>query len=470
MKKILLISVIMLFTVSLVFAQWQIDEGFEGGAIPTDWAVFDADGDGLGWAAYQNSSYAHSGEWMASVVAYSSSDGHDWLVTPQVTVQSGDSFTFWARSWYDTEDFNVWVSTSNSSDTSFEWYGTKLEEITGVGETYVEYSYDLSAYAGQDVYLGIEWNIDNYSLLVDDVKVGQDAVTAPDAPVATAATTDGTLTFSANWNASTEATGYYLDVATDIGFTTFLAGYENLDVGNVTTYSVTVTSAVSHYYRLRAYNAGGTSGNSNVITVNDSSLPVTLSNFTGVFANNSPVLQWETKSEDNNSGWNLYRGNNETDFDQNVTLKINNELIEGAGTTSEPSNYNYTDIYEVEPGNTYWYWLESVANNGETETYGPITLNIPEEQETPELPQITKLIGNYPNPFNPQTTIEFQIKAGDTGKLTIYNSKGQVVETETLTPEQKQFIWEASRYGSGIYFYKLETENYSDIKKMILLK
>ncbi|MDN5354923.1 MAG: hypothetical protein PWQ09_1679 [Candidatus Cloacimonadota bacterium] len=200
------------------------------------------------------------------------------------------------------------------------------------------------------------------------------------------------------------------------------------------------------------------------------SLPVELSAFSATFAGNRPNIAWTTQSENNNSGWNLYRGNNETDFDQNVTLKINNELIEGAGTTSEPSNYNYTDIYEVEPGNTYWYWLESVANNGETETYGPITLNIPEEQETPELPQLTKLIGNYPNPFNPQTTIEFQIKAGDTGKLTIYNSKGQVLETKKITPEQKQFTWEASRYGSGIYFYKLETENYSDIKKMILLK
>jgi hypothetical protein len=202
----------------------------------------------------------------------------------------------------------------------------------------------------------------------------------------------------------------------------------------------------------------------------DSSLPVTLSNFTGVFTNSSPVLQWETKSEDNNAGWNLYRGNNDSDFDENATLKINNEIIEGAGTTSEPSNYYYTDIYEVEQGNTYWYWLESVANNGETVTYGPITLTIPEEQETPELPQLTQLIGNYPNPFNPQTTIEFQIKEGDTGKLTIYNSKGQVLETETLTPEQKQYTWKAARYGSGIYFYKLETKNYSDIKKMIMLK
>jgi len=94
--------------------------------------------------------------------------------------------------------------------------------------------------------------------------------TAPEPPVATAATTNGTLTFFANWNASTDATGYYLDVATDASFTTYLTGFENLDVGNVLTYSVTAEAAIEHYYRLRAYNAYGTSSNSNVIVVSGS--------------------------------------------------------------------------------------------------------------------------------------------------------------------------------------------------------
>jgi hypothetical protein len=56
----------------------------------------------------------------------------------------------------------------------------------------------------------------------------------PNAPVATAATNIQTTSFSANWNASTGATGYRLDVATDSGFTSFVTGYNNLDVGNVT--------------------------------------------------------------------------------------------------------------------------------------------------------------------------------------------------------------------------------------------
>ena len=91
---------------------------------------------------------------------------------------------------------------------------------------------------------------------------------APSTPNATAATIISQTNFDANWDASTGADGYYLDVATDNGFTSFVSGYNNLDVGNVTTYSVSSLSAgTDYYYRLRAYNTGGTSGNSNVITV-----------------------------------------------------------------------------------------------------------------------------------------------------------------------------------------------------------
>ena len=91
---------------------------------------------------------------------------------------------------------------------------------------------------------------------------------SPPVPVATAATNITQTSFDANWNASSGATGYYLDVATDSLFTSMVSGYDNLNVGNVTTYSVTgLTSGTGYYYRVRAYNSYGTSGNSNVISL-----------------------------------------------------------------------------------------------------------------------------------------------------------------------------------------------------------
>ncbi|MHB9142523.1 MAG: fibronectin type III domain-containing protein, partial [Paludibacter sp.] len=93
-------------------------------------------------------------------------------------------------------------------------------------------------------------------------------VMAPSNPVSTAATNMTDVSISANWNNTVGATGYRLDVSSDAGFATFVAGFENKDVGNVITYSVTgLTGNTTYYYRIRAYNGSGTSGNSNSISV-----------------------------------------------------------------------------------------------------------------------------------------------------------------------------------------------------------
>ena len=95
--------------------------------------------------------------------------------------------------------------------------------------------------------------------------------TVPAAPVATAATNIQPTSFSANWNASTGATGYYLDVATDSGFTSYISWeYEDRDVGDVLTFPVThwsISPGTTYYYRVRAYNGNGTSADSNTISV-----------------------------------------------------------------------------------------------------------------------------------------------------------------------------------------------------------
>jgi phosphodiesterase/alkaline phosphatase D-like protein len=74
--------------------------------------------------------------------------------------------------------------------------------------------------------------------------------------------------FTAHWSSVSGATGYLLDVATNNSFTNYLPGYQNLDVGNVTSYNVTGLNAnTTYYYRLRAYNGCTTSSNSSVKNV-----------------------------------------------------------------------------------------------------------------------------------------------------------------------------------------------------------
>jgi phosphodiesterase/alkaline phosphatase D-like protein len=93
-------------------------------------------------------------------------------------------------------------------------------------------------------------------------------VAAPPAPVATAGTNVTQTSFTANWNASTGATSYLLDVATDTSFIAVVPGYGNVNVGNVQTRNVAgLTGGTKYFYRVRASNVGGTSGNSNLISV-----------------------------------------------------------------------------------------------------------------------------------------------------------------------------------------------------------
>jgi hypothetical protein len=80
---------------------------------------------------------------------------------------------------------------------------------------------------------------------------------------------------------------------------------------------------------------------------------------------------------------------------------------------------------------------------------------------------------NYPNPFNPTTTISYTIPIQGNVSLKIYDVLGKEIITlvdEMKTAGNYQVTFNATQLVSGMYFYKLETNNYSQTKKMILLK
>jgi flagellar hook assembly protein FlgD len=89
-----------------------------------------------------------------------------------------------------------------------------------------------------------------------------------------------------------------------------------------------------------------------------------------------------------------------------------------------------------------------------------------------------KLFGNYPNPFNPSTTISYQLSTDSDVTLIIYNIKGQKVKTlvnETLPAGRYSVVWNgkdnnSKQTSSGIYFYKLSAGNFQQTRKMLLLK
>lgn len=90
-----------------------------------------------------------------------------------------------------------------------------------------------------------------------------------------------------------------------------------------------------------------------------------------------------------------------------------------------------------------------------------------------EIPNEFKLYTNYPNPFNPTTSIKFDIPKQSFTKLVVYDLLGRVVASlvnEQLNAGRYEVTLEAGKLASGMYFYKIETESYSDVKKMVLVK
>lgn len=90
-----------------------------------------------------------------------------------------------------------------------------------------------------------------------------------------------------------------------------------------------------------------------------------------------------------------------------------------------------------------------------------------------EVPGAFKLYNNYPNPFNPTTKLKFDIAKETFTKITVYDLIGRevaVLVNQDLKPGKYEISFDASKYASGVYFYKLETSSFTDIKKMILIK
>jgi FlgD Ig-like domain len=93
-------------------------------------------------------------------------------------------------------------------------------------------------------------------------------------------------------------------------------------------------------------------------------------------------------------------------------------------------------------------------------------------------PMITALLDNYPNPFNPKTRIDFSLAGKGSAELAIFNARGELVRNllDEALPAGKHTVWWDGTHNTGravaagVYFYRLRTEDYQSVKKMLLLK
>ncbi len=229
---------------------------------------------------------------------------------------------------------------------------------------------------------------------------------------------------------------------------------------------------------------GALSGGPYHTTLADGSLPVELVSFSAEAGNEKVTLTWQTASELNNQGFVLLRSTQKEGPFEEIDSYEYNAQLRGAGTTSNTTDYAYTDRYLVN-GTTYWYKLVDVDVNGRRTGSGMVSAT-PQADNleiiTDRFPARFRLEQNYPNPFNPSTRIGFDIagKSGDAiaVNLSVYNTQGVKIKTlynGLLAPGEYTLEWDGINesgqiMSSGVYFYRLSTPRFTTSKKMILMR
>jgi len=144
------------------------------------------------------------------------------------------------------------------------------------------------------------------------------------------------------------------------------------------------------------------------------------------------------------------------------------------GTTTE-NEYQLTGLVL---GNTYTAAVSAVYDDGESDLVEVIFEATDVNGDNLEVPVVNALVGNYPNPFNPTTSIKFATVESGHVTLEVFNSKGQKVKTlvnETMSADNHTVDWNGTddsgkAVSSGIYFYKMRASSYNETKKMVLMK
>jgi hypothetical protein len=203
----------------------------------------------------------------------------------------------------------------------------------------------------------------------------------------------------------------------------------------------------------------------------EQALPIQLASLTAELnpIGEGVLLKWTTISEKNNYGFFVERhSEDETNF-----TEVMNSFVPGNGTTLDSRTYTFLDNSLSGTG-THHYRLRQVDNDGLVHYSHSISLNVTTLAAAEEAPNGFQLYQNYPNPFNPTTTIKFNVDKSEHTKISVSNILGQEVAQIFDGIAQPGYYYsfkiDGSKMNSGIYYYRLQTETRTEIKKMLLIK
>lgn len=275
-----------------------------------------------------------------------------------------------------------------------------------------------------------------------------------------------------NWDSVQYAASFRIQLSTDAGFGTTLINIGGLTFSQYNVPGGILQNNVTYYWRVNATNSAGTGPYSAVwnfktVVSPPVAAPVLISPLNGATNQSvTPTLDWNDVF-----GTDGYKVNVSHDSLFN-TVPIDTTL----GTTSQ-----YTIPAGRLSGSTSYFWRVRGFNTG---GFGPwsvtwkfSTMIIGIIVISEEVPVEFNLYNNYPNPFNPATTIKFDIPKSENqtlaAKLIVYDVTGREVAeifSGEVRPGKYEAVWNASGLASGLYFYRLTAGEYTAIKKMVLVK
>ncbi len=410
----------------------------------------------------------HSGArmWGTSLNANYPNNAHYELVSTPVTVGANASLDFWQRYGFESgyDGGNVWISINNGQNytliTPIGGYPNQSISIlgnrpgyTGTLSTWTQAHFNLSQFAGQSI--RIKWNFQsdnmqqNTGWFVDDVEIS----------------------------------GFMQSAGIFDGNVILPSDVHNPDLALISAGNyLTHPNAVGHFelllpngtYQVSAKMASCQDSSPESITFAEDSVEHTI-DFTFNYLRPITYIFYSVNSQIAYFSWVRppFSSNHLLRYD--VYQQIETDIFRKITETVDTS---FTDSLHV--AGDYAYYVKVVYAEGESNPSDTLSFNalITDNDDYSIIPLTTKLNRNYPNPFNPDTNISFDLAENGPVNLTIYNIKGQRVRTlvnERLSPGNYNFKWNGKNeynkpVASGVYFFRLKSPRFTGVTKAILLK